>query len=233
MTIQEISQQPNLDDMVVLYTIDSTVVGGDLYRFTPGPLDGEPVLWDGNQYFPIPCESSGWEWSGQGSMPQPVLRVANINKVFLAAVNTFDDLVGCPVTRTRTFRRFLDTGSEPDSNACYPIDYYVIEQKTGQGKIWLEWNLSAKADQQGIRLPRRTVLQNSCSQRYRFWNGTAFEYANATCPYAGGVYFDKDGNQVLNPALDRCGKKLSDCRKRFGNNQLPTHAFPGVARVRV
>lgn len=233
MTIQEIVQQASLDDVVTLFTLDATPLGGEIYRFTSSAFETTAVMWDGELYTPIPVEASGFEWNGQGALPQPTIRVANVNRVFSGAVNEFDDLVGLEVTRTRTFRRFLDGEVEADPDGHLPIDYYVIEMKTNQNKVFIEWKLSAKFDQQGVTLPRRQILQNACSHIYRRWNGSGFDYTKATCPYAGSTYFKADGEPTIDAAQDRCGKKLADCKARFQNAPLPTRAFPGVSRVRV
>ncbi|MBF4089245.1 phage minor tail protein L, partial [Burkholderia pseudomallei] len=46
------------------------------------------------------------------------------------------------------------------------------------------------------------------------------------CGYIGAACFDKDDNQVSDPALDRCSKKISGCERRFGvNNPLPFGGF--------
>lgn len=67
-----------------------------------------------------------------------------------------------------------------------------------------------------------------------------FIYANATCPYMEDKYFLPNGFSTLNgqpdgdpvpPEKDQCGKRLSDCKKRFGEHAvLPIRAFPGMAR---
>ena len=89
-------------------------------------------------------------------------------------------------------------------------------------------------DQEGRKLPGRQVLKDACTHIYRFPDGMGdFDYTNATCPYVGTDYFEATGASTNDPALDKCGKKLSDCRLRFGQHGvLPTRAFPGVARVR-
>ncbi len=45
--------------------------------------------------------------------------------------------------------------------------------------------------------------------------------------------WDAKGNRVTDPTQDRCGKKLSDCRLRFGADPLglPFGAFPGMMRI--
>lgn len=231
MTIEQLAQQASTDEFVVLFSLDATAVGGDVYYFTSSSYEQNTIVWQGNTYLPIPLDASGFEWNGQGALPQPTLRVANINGVFAGLVNEFDDLCGLPVTRTRTFRRYLDGESEADPDAHWPIDYYVVQQKTAQNAIYIEFKLSAKFDQQGVTLPRRAVLQNSCTHIYRRWNGTSFDYTKATCPYAGTTYFTSADAATNDPSQDRCAKRLGSCKLRFGNDPLPTRAFPGVSRV--
>ncbi len=229
-SISSLSQQFELDDYVELYEIDATDIGGDIYRFTSSAFEDDVVYFGGNAYSPIPVESEGWEWSGRGPLPNPVLRVSNVTLAFTAAVVAFGDLLGAKVTRTRTYRRYLDGQYYADDTAYYPLDVYSIDRKRLQSKTVVEWELAAATDQQGVFLPQRPVLRNACTHRYRTNNGTDFVYTDATCPYAGTSYFDVNGNPT-DAVHDRCGKKLSDCKLRFGNSPLPTRAFPGVART--
>ncbi|MGQ7245512.1 hypothetical protein ACUN9V_18890, partial [Salinicola sp. V024] len=51
--------------------------------------------------------------------------------------------------------------------------------------------------------------------------------------YTGSACFDQQGDAVDDESKDVCGKRLSDCRVRFGaNNPLPTRAMPGLARYK-
>lgn len=116
---------------------------------------------------------------------------------------------------------------------AFPTEVYTVERKSAHNRTFVEWQLNAALDQEGKMLPGRQVLRDTCMQRYRTWNGTSFDYSKATCPYTGTGYFKADGTATT-AALDSCGKKLSDCRLRFGQNgQLPTRKFPGVSRLRV
>ncbi|MEN6621496.1 MAG: phage minor tail protein L [Smithella sp.] len=223
-------QSPSMGALIVLYQLDTTNIGGPIYYFTgtTNP-DGSFIQFDGNSYAPIPIETAGWEWNGKGSLPRPRVKLSNVNKTLQGAVNEFSDLLGCKFTRIRTLAEFLETGDNPNPDATMPIDVYVVERKVAQNKVFIEWELAASVDQEGKNLPGRQILKDACTHIYRTWNGSSFDYANATCPYAGTNYFLQSGVTTTNPALDRCGKRLSDCRLRFGqNNPLYTRAFPGV-----
>ena len=230
--IAQESQSFSPDDMVVLFELDATTIGGSILRFTSSAWEDKEIKFDDNTYSPVPVEAEGFEWNGRGTFPTPTLRVSNVNKVASAAVIDYEDLLGATVKRTRTFRQFLDDGTSPDPTATFPIDIYKVERKTAHNKVFIEWELSSAIDQEGRRLPGRQVLRDACTHKYRTWNGSAFDYSNVTCPYVGSALFDETGTAATNET-DRCGKKLSDCRLRFGEHgKLPTRAFPGLARIR-
>lgn len=232
--ITQLSQSPALGDLVELFELDATSLGGELYRFVPGLNGASEAEWQGHVYAAVPVEASGFEWSGQGQLPRPRLRVANVSGVFGAVAISFDDLLGAQIRRIRTFRQFLDNGEAPDPEAHYPIDVYRIDRKAAHNKIYLEFELTAALDQEGVYLPRRQVLQGYCSHRYRRWDADAgaFDYSKATCPYTGSTYFTETGAATSSPAFDKCSKKLTGCQARFGKQPLPTRQFPGVNRVR-
>ena len=44
-------------------------------------------------------------------------------------------------------------------------------------------------------------------------------------------WFDRNGDPVMSSTLDECGKRLSDCKLRFGaNNELDYGGFPSLGR---
>jgi lambda family phage minor tail protein L len=100
-----------------------------------------------------------------------------------------------------------------------------------QPAAFIEWELAPATDQEGVLLPRRQVLSQYCTHTYRRWNGTAFVYGS--CPYTGSQFFTEQGTSTNDPAKDKCSRRLdTGCIKRFGNNPLPTRAFPGVLQNR-
>ncbi|MCR8922668.1 phage minor tail protein L [Dasania sp. GY-MA-18] len=231
--IASTSQQPSPGVIVTLFEIDATELGGSLMRFVSGTFNGTAVVFDSNTYLPLPIEASGFQWSGGGSLPTPQLKASNIDSQFVTMLIGLDDLRGAIVRRLRTFAQFLDNGSNPDPTAVFPIEEYRIERKTLQTSTEVNWQLASVLDQEGVKLPRRQVLRETCTHRYRRWVNNVFDYSKATCPYAGTSYFNEQGATTSNPADDKCGQRLSDCRKRFGNTAtLPTRAMPGVAKVR-
>jgi lambda family phage minor tail protein L len=227
-------QKLELGAVVQLFKLDATALGGDVIYWTPGPLNGEPVYFDSQEYIPLPIEATGFEYSGSGAFPTPKIQVSNVGNLLTKFVIDFKDLVGADFVRTKTFERFLDTGADPDATAKYQPDVFRVERKVTQNKIFIEWELSAAIDQEGIQLPFRQVLRDACTHTYRRYDETTgtFDYTKASCPYTNSTYFTNNGVST-GASNDKCGKKLSDCKLRFGTNGvLPTRAFPGVAKVR-
>lgn len=226
------SQLLEQDAIVVMFQLDTSQYGGELMLFAPAPVDGQPVRFGGDTYLPLPVKADGFEWNGKGTLPRPTLTVTAMDLAFLSLVLSADDLVGAPIRRLRTYRKHLDDGANPDPAALFPVDYYVIERKTSQNRKHIQFELSVQMDQEGRKIPARQVLRDTCTHRYRWWDGTQYRYEGVTCPYTGSGEWKVDGSKAL-PGGDRCGKRLTDCRLRFGKNgELPFYGFPGVGRFR-
>lgn len=229
-TIESLPQQPALDEFIELFELDATILGGSVYRFVSSAYASSPVTWQGNTYSPIPFQASGFASDGTGLLPTPHLKVANIDLAFSGVAIAFSDLVGCTVTRHRTFRRFLDGQGSADPTAEFAPDVFRIDRKVAQNKIFVEWELAAVIDQEGRVLPGRPILQSACVFRYRHWTGASFDYTNATCPYVGSGNFDINGNSVVGGANDVPSKRIDTCCKVRFSGTLPFGGFPGVAR---
>ncbi len=233
-TITEHVQRPALAATIELYTVDASLYDGDVYRFVNDVhASGASVAFGGVTYQPLPIKSEGWARSGQGQLPRPTLTVSNVTGLFSSLNLMYDDLLGVGVTRKRTFAWALDgePGADPDA-ILHPIDAFVVARKTHQDHDICQYELAAKMDVENRTFPSRLMLQNACSHVYRRWNGTAFDYSRATCPYDGGVYRNRLG-QVASPAQDRCAKTLPECLARFGvSTDLGFTGFPGIDRVR-
>ncbi|MCE5333189.1 MAG: phage minor tail protein L [Desulfobacteraceae bacterium] len=176
---------------------------------------------------------SGFETNGQGSLPRPKITVSNVNLAIGAAAIAWKDLLRATIYRYRTLKKYLVGEASEDLTAHWPVDIYRMERKTDQNKFYLAWELKCLLDCEGQKLPRRQVLRNACTKIYRrYVSGTTFDYTQTTCPYAGTAYYNTLGT-IVTIDKDKCGKRVSDCRLRFGNAPLPTTAFPGLAKVNV
>jgi lambda family phage minor tail protein L len=249
--ITEEAQNLSPDTLIELFELDASAIGGSVYHFTSDNVDGQSqISFGGTVYTAVPIEAEGFEWNGQGAPPIPKLRTGNVNRVLQAATRTLNGLIGAQVTRTRTFRKFLDDGSASDSTQVFNRDFYRVERMANRTASVVEFELAAAVDQEGRTLPGRVALRDYCDFIYRRYDpdtGT-FDYSRATCPYVGSAdtgddsrYFDENGVETSNPAEDRCSKKLeTGCKPRFDQNRaegfqkgvLPFRGFPGMQQVR-
>lgn len=231
-------QQPSLGKLVSLYIIDCTSLGGSVHRFVPATISGVAVVFNSLTYLPIDVECTGFEYTSKGQLPRPKIKLSNTTNTMFGVVAQYDDLLGAEVTRRRTFEKYLDGQPSADPLAKFPDDVYTIERKVGQNKYAIEWELSAYMDFEGKFLPKRQVLRDTCVWRYRVWDSTTstFNYDDVECPYTStsvSGMFKKDGTPTTISGEDVCGKRLSDCDLRYGNDPFPFSGFPGVGKLHV
>jgi len=213
--------------IVELFELDSTALGDSIYYFHSGTNElNADVVWQGVTYTSFPIEADGFELSTSGTLPKPKLKVANIDGAIGALNRAYNDLVGAKLIRKRTLVKYLDEinftgGVNPLADAAqyFPDDTFYVDRKVSENRVYVEYELASAMDVEGIRLPRRQVIQNVCPWVYR----------DGECGYSGTNYWDTNGNVVSNLASDVCGKKLSSCKLRFGEySVLPYGGFPGA-----
>src|SRR5260364_444623 len=120
MTIQTEVQKLSPSALVELFELDLRLWGGEILRFHAGVNAlGRDVVWQGQPYVRRPIEAEGFERRGQGALPRPRIRVANIGGLLGAEARDFEDFVGCRLTRKRTIARFLH---QVDNHAGNPED---------------------------------------------------------------------------------------------------------------
>lgn len=236
--VDELVQLPEGDTLIELFKMDLSNLGGGVFYFVKGTLDGTEIIFNGNTYTPLPIRAEGFKWNGQGPLPTPTILLSNVSSVIRGLLLQYDDLLGAEISRTQTFKRFLDGQPDADPNATLGTEIYRVERKSGQAGTVVELELSSVIDNEGAYLPARQAIRDLCRWDYRVWNGSSFEQTSQDnyCPYSGGSYFDEDDIQVFDPALDRCSKTLTGCQKRFqtGINAifkvLPFGGFPGMRK---
>ena len=235
MTIAADVQRPDPGDRIELFDLDCTSLGGGVYRFTKNIFVDQPVLWRGQTYTPMAIEVTGYKLTGKGALPRPVMKISNTTMALSAAVVQWNELLGAVLTRWRTFKKYLDQGTNPDPDACFPPDIYIVKRRTKQNRKLIEWELGAFMDFEGQKLPRRQILRDTCTLSYRAYRPATddFDYTHVDCPYTDTRYYDELG-QAATKDKDKCGRSLNDCKIRFpGKQPLPAFFFPGVARLRV
>ena len=217
--------------IVDLFELDLTALGDTVRRFHPGRNSLlSDIFWNGNEYVAFPIKADGFEASGNGKMPRPTIKVANVTGLISSFLRDFDDLIGAKITRRRTFVKYLDAVNFPggvnasaDPTQEFPPEVWFVDRKSNETKMMVEFELAASWDVQGVLLPRRQAIANTCGWRYR----------GPDCGYAGGAVADGNDNATSSMLLDSCGKRLGSCKLRFGVYAvLPFGAFPSVGLIR-
>lgn len=208
--------------------LDTTLHGSsDTYRWHNGcnaNVTGN-ITWNGNAYTRLPIQAEGFDYTNTGTLPRPSLTVANLDgtvSTLLLLVNATtpgNDLGGATVKRIRTLKKYLDGEAAADPHAKFPDEIWYIDRKSGESRDSVSFELASKFDLAGVMLPKRQVIANICQWRYR----------STECGYTGSNYWDANDNVVGTLAQDKCGKRLSSCKLRFGENaELPFGSFPGA-----
>ena len=234
MTAQAITseiQQLSSSAVIELFVMDLTLFNEGVVRFHAGTNElRRQVVWQGNIYEPFPIQAEGFEFNGNGQVPRPKLKVANVTGGITALILSYQDLVGAKVTRKRTLLKYLDAvnfasgaNSTADPSAEFADDVYFIDRKSRETRDVVEFELAAAFDLEGVSLPRRQIVQNVCPWQYR----------GAECGYTGTAYFNANDETVSSRVQDACGKRLVSCQKRFGANaELPFGGFPAAGLIR-
>lgn len=234
--LAEVSQSLTPGELIELFILDLEPINVSVqYYFSPTRVLNYTIRFGGEEYAYAPMSFTGIERSLTGDPPNPKVLLPNTNKFATALVTQYDDLVGARVTRMRTYKDFLDDEPLADPTAYISKDIYTIEQKLHLGNTFGEFSIRPLYALDNKFLPGRTCHKDLCSHRYRLMNpdGTP-NYAKATCPYTGSIYFTATGEPTLTAQLDVCGKSLNDCTLRFGEtSDLPFRGFPGMSRLRI
>lgn len=237
MTIRADVQTLEPGELWVGFEMDGTPIGAGVLRFHPH-LQAESVWWQGVEYSPWAVKAEGFALTTD-KPPQPKLTVGNIHKdpetgAVTHPISTlcryFDDLVGARIVRRRTLGQFLDAVNFAQGNPTadpgehLPDEVWFVERKASETPEAVEFELTSAMDFNGVRLPRRQMVANQCPWAYR----------SAECGYAGGPVAQADGTPTSDPQLDRCGKRVEDCKLRFGENgRLNFGGFPAVGMTRL
>lgn len=231
------AQKADPSAYIVLFELKETNVSPGatptIIRFTSSVHSNGPITFGGNIYIAIPVEAEGFELKSAGTLPTPSLRVALNGNPVGESLRSVDDFIGWELKRIRTLAIFLDGGDTPDSTATLPIDVYRVERKVGQTLETIEWELQAAIDQEGVMLPKRQIIRDFCTHRYRVWDEDAmvYNYTNVTCPFVGANSYDEQNNLTSDKSNDVCGRTVRSCGTRFGRGvSLPTTAFPGAGQ---
>jgi len=209
-------------------TLDNSLHGStDTYRWHNGAnadVDGN-IVWNGNSYIRLPVKADGFEYTNTGTLPRPTLTISNLDGtmttllLLVNATTAGNDLGGAQVKRIRTLKKYLDGEAAADPHAKFPDEIWFIDRKSSENRDAVSFELASKFDLAGVMLPKRQVIANICQ----------WEYRSSECSYTGTDYFDINDNAVASSSADKCGKRLSSCKARFGSTaELPFGSFPGA-----
>ena len=100
-----------------------------------------------------------------------------------------------------------------------------MDRKQNEDRTSVTFELASEFDKPGEKIPKRQVIANVCQWAYR----------SSECGYTGSDYFDVNDNALTGAddilANDKCGKRLSSCKKRFSND-LPFGSYPGSGTIK-
>ena len=222
------------DTVIELFSLhlDPTLHGSsDITRWHNGcnaDVTGN-IIFNGETYFRQPVSADGFEVSSTGSLPRPTLRVSNASLTLTAlmilvnATTPGNDLGGAEVRRLRTLKKFLDGESTADPYATWPEEKWFIDRKASETQDAVVYELASKFDLAGMKIPKRQLVNNICQ----------WEYRSSECSYSGSNYWDVNDDSVGALSQDRCGKRLSSFKLRFGANaELPFGSFPGAGTTK-
>jgi len=250
-------QTPAPDAIIEMFelSLSSAIHGTDeIYRFHAGTNDLPSygnIFWKNNEYLRFPIEAEGFEYSGQGQLPRPKIRISNIFGTITAILLTLPNgLEGAKLTRLRTLARYLDPINFPPSgDALLTEDNFYLLLEDG-GKILIE-AINASSDETAefpreiFYIDRKTAETRDlvefemvsamdlagvrAPKRQCISNICQWVYRSPECGYTGINYFNADDQAVALESLDACGKRLTSCKARFGaNSGLPFGSFPGI-----
>jgi phage-related protein len=210
----------------------------ETYRFHAGVNadDNQNIIWAGNEYMRFPLEAEGFEYSGQGQLPRPKLRISNILGTITALILTLPNgLEGAKVTRIRTLGRYLDSANFApfDFLLLEDLDFLLFEDGNSIGleAINATPDPTAEFPREIYYIDRKLVETRDviefelaavfdligvrAPKRQCVSNVCQWKYRGPECGYAGNAYFNTNNQPVATLAQDACGKQLSSCGLRF------------------
>lgn len=190
----------------------------------------QDIIWQGQTYSPIPIQTDGLEMRGDGKASTPSLSLANNLNGIQGAISALclrhDDFAGARLTVINTMAKYLDAANFTDGNPQAANEYrkqlWFVEQKTSENASAVTFELSNPVDFEGARIPSREITS------FCHW-AVHGRYRGSECKYMGVARFTDDGTPTTNPALDKCGGRLSDCRLR--NNEKNYGGFPSSSLI--
>jgi phage-related protein len=209
------------------------------------------LIWAGQPYMALPIEVEGFEYSGQGTLPRPRMRISNIMGTITALILTLPEgLEGAKFTRIRTLGRFIDNENflgvdylltEDSFALTYENDTFIYQEA---GNIFGTPDPTAEFPREIYFVDRKSAENRDVVE---FELASAFDmagirapkrqcitrcqwvYRSNECSYTGTNFFNVSDVAVGNASQDVCGKRVDSCKARFGQSaELPFGGYPGI-----
>jgi|AntAceMinimDraft_11_1070367.scaffolds.fasta_scaffold00833_4 lambda family phage minor tail protein L len=131
------------------------------------------------EYIPLPMIFSGFEHRSEGAYARPTIVLANVLTTFKDTIGIApDDLIGRRVIRRKTLAKHLATGDEGTSGSIpveQPRQIFYMDRLQSYDAASISFELTTAFDLQGVTVPNRYILANTCSWLYQ---GAAHEVTN-------------------------------------------------------
>ena len=161
----------------VSFNVNTTLTDATVFLFHSGNnmKDSGDIVWQSNTYTRMPCQATGFKYSGKGLLPRPTITFSNllgtITTIILRVNQTtpFIDLQRAKVTRRRTLSRFLDATNfpsnvnpygTPDPSAELPREVYFIDKKATENRNFVEFEMVSSFDLAGVGAPKKLVTRD-------------------------------------------------------------------------
>lgn len=216
--------------LVTLITVDSTFLGGSIYRFHDGTTNNnQPLVFNGLVYEAFPFKLEGFEIDGKGSLPRPKITLANVNGFISSMILQYDNFIGAKFIRTRVYARFLDAINfpnnknpygTPDPTAAYPDEVFFINRKVVENNQAVQFEIVTALELDNVKLPKRQIFANICF----------FDYRDDSCGYKGPPIADKNnkvfGSGGYNFTLNNRGEWVNNNTYNKGDYVYITSTLP-------
>lgn len=236
--ITSLPQKLIVNGKIRLFKIDLTNYGGQIY-YVHGHLNffkevedvsslTSVIVWQGQEYSPIPIMVSNLGQRTDGKVSSPVLSVGNIINGVVGGMTAlslrYKEFAGSTITIIDTFTKYLDAVNFANGNPTASNDAFIQEwrfqQLTNETDNQLDWDLGNPMDMDGDVLPARSIDQICNWARKGLYRGSE-------CGYTGTQYFDIKDQPTTDPSKDECAGWNSSCQCRFGKNGILRHGgFP-------
>ncbi len=168
-----------------------------------------PVTFDSETYLPYPFEVGAIQTSGGGSLPGISIKTPSADGFIIAMMELAGDLRGKKIDIINVFEGHLDN---PTAQVTYSFSVESIE---GMAEEELELKCVPSFNQ-GVLVPRRTVLRDTCQWRYKEEGCWLWDDVNL-------VWVAPTGFLLPN---DVCYRTRASCITH--NNFARFSAFPGL-----